>query len=83
MDTQVYEFSITELQDTCNNAFAEAIRGLEGEGLLKSSAEDILNRYAIVLHRQGTLGHIWDKILGHRDSKATRYRLVKIVDSEQ
>lgn len=80
MDRHVYEFSLLQLQDACNNALNEALVGLEKEGLLKVSAEEILTSYALILQRKGTLGYIWDKIFGAKDDLATRYRLVKIID---
>lgn len=77
MDMIHYEFSLTELQHQCNNAFAEAVAGLEKEGLLKTDATDILSKYAIVVHRKGVLGYIWDKAFGQNSKGAIRFRLMK------
>ncbi len=72
-------YSMTEADLTANaNAVKEAVlRGLEREGLLKG-ADDLATKYAIVIHKKGFLGKLFDKLTGAGDDQLA-VTFVKIV----
>lgn len=70
-----------DLESNMNVAKEVLLNVLEQEKLLVegTTAKDIGEKYAIVLHKKGRFGAWIDKVLGITDEKAMYFRVVKIV----
>ncbi len=61
---KIYTMDLLQLQEHANYAVSTALRALEADGKLTCSAEDILERHAIVMHHKGIFGQFIDKLVG-------------------
>jgi len=55
------------------------LESLEREGLLKGSAAEVGSRYAVMLHKKGWLGELWDKWFSGIKEGNFKVSFVKIV----
>ncbi len=64
MTWTVYQYSEPELTSLANQAKEQLLFALSNEGLLKGDPHQIAREYAIVIHKKGWLGQLWDKWRG-------------------
>ncbi len=78
--TTMYTHDTEEMLRNANVVKEALLCGLEREGLLKKSAQEIGETYAIVLHKRGWLGKFWLKWFAEfKEEAAIKCDLVKIV----
>lgn len=76
----LYSMDIEQLTSNLNVAKEMLLEALEREGLLKGSAKEIGEKYAVIIHKRGWLGSLWAKWFeGLKDEAGFRVTLVKIV----
>lgn len=77
-----FEYVVTtdmELQSNLNSGKEALLRGLEAEGLLNGTAEEISQKYALVLVGKNWLGALVEKVLRREGADGMIVRLVKLV----
>ncbi len=77
---QLWQFTETDMTSLANQAKEQILFALANEDLLKGDPEEIASQYAIVLHKKGWLGSLWDRIRG-TDKDGTFFAVVKSVST--
>ncbi len=76
---QLHQYTVTDITHLANQAKEVLLKGLEEEGLLTTPADELSGSYSVIVHERGTLGRLWDKMLGQDDSVDLRFAVVKNV----
>jgi len=78
---RVYSMEVEELTEALNLGKEAILAGLEKDGFLKEGqAKTLGEMYALVIHKKGWFGTLWDRLFGDvKDPTGFRLTLVKIV----
>ena len=75
----VYSISAEDMTKNANVVKETVLAGLEREGLLKKAAKEIAEEYAIVIHKRGWMGSLWDKWFEGVEKDCFRVSFVKVI----
>ena len=80
MKMEMYSMDITDLTAMANTVKEQVLGGLERDGLLKKSATEIAEEYAVVLSKPGWLGKLFAKLSSEsvKDNKLN-VNIVKLI----
>ncbi len=73
----IYSMTLEDLMRNANIAKDELLGALERDGLLKSTAEEVGEKYAVILYKPGWLGRLFNRLKGEKD--AFRVTVMKVV----
>jgi len=75
----IYTQDVEDINRHGNIVKEVVLEGLEREGFLKAPAAEIGARYAIIIHKKGWLGELWDKWFAGIKDGGFKVSFVKIV----
>jgi len=76
----VYTTDAQEINKNANTIKEVVLNGLQREGVItKEKADEIASKYAIVMHKKGWLGQLWDKWFEGIKEDSFRITFVKII----
>lgn len=83
MNISYCNLSTEELQGEFNKVKEIVLLGLEKEGLLNGKYEDVAEKYAVVIHKNGGIGSMIKKLIermgGKKKSQEANITFVKLV----
>jgi hypothetical protein len=76
----MYTFDELQLTEALNNGKDELLRMLEREGLLKKTAEEIGQDYALIIRKKNMLGTIIEKLfpIGEKDARVSVVKVLSV-----
>ena len=75
----MYSMDTETMLSNANTAKEVVLAGLEAEGLLKGTAKEIGEKYALVAHKKGWFGSLWSRMFEGKKDDAMLMTLVKKV----
>lgn len=75
----IYTQDLEDMNKHANLVKEVVLESLEREGFLKIPAAEIGARYAVILHKKGWLGELWDKWFAGVKEGSFKISFVKIV----